>query len=36
MRYILPMEYQWLECYSIGTNPTIGTDVREECTPTRP
>ena len=29
------MEYQWIECY-IGTNHTIGTDGRVECTPTQP
>jgi len=29
------MEYQWLECHSIGTN-RIGTNGRDECTPTQP
>ena len=33
MRCILPMEYQWNKCYSIGTNRTNG---RLECTPTQP
>jgi len=30
------MEYQWIECYSIATNRTIGTNGRVECTPTQP
>ena len=29
------MEYQWLDRYSIGTNRTIGTNGRVECTPTQ-
>ena len=29
---ILPMEYQWIDCYSTGTNRTIGTNGRVECT----
>jgi len=30
------MEYQWIECYSIGTNRTIGTNGQVEWTPTQP
>jgi len=30
------MEYQWIECYSTGTNRTIGTNGRVDCTPTQP
>ena len=30
------MEYQWIKCHFIGTNHTIGTNGREECTPTQP
>ena len=33
MRYISPKEYQWNECYPIGTNPING---QVECTPTQP
>ena len=29
MRCILPMEYQWIDCYSIGTNGRV------ECNPTQ-
>ena len=29
------MEYQWIDCYSIGTNCTIDTNGRVECTPTQ-
>ena len=32
MRCISLMEYQWINCYSIGTNCTIGTNGRVECT----
>ena len=31
-----PMELQWIECYSIGTNRTIGTNGRVECIPPQP
>jgi len=30
------MEYQWMECYSTGTNRTTGTNGRVECTPIQP
>jgi len=30
------MEYQWIECYSIGTSRIIGTNGGVECTPTQP
>jgi len=30
------MELQWIECYSIGTNRTIGTNGRVECIPPQP
>ena len=36
MRSILPIEYQWNKCYSIGTNRTNRTNGRVECTPTQP
>ena len=29
------MEYQWIDCYSIGTNRTIGTNGQVEFTPTQ-
>ena len=29
------MEYQWIDCYSIGTNRTNGTKGPVECTPTQ-
>ena len=33
---ISPIEYQWNEQYSIGTNRTNRTNGRVECTPSQP
>ena len=32
----IPMEYQWNQCKSIGTNRTSHTNGRVKCTPTQP